>query len=198
MTTIQAHRTEITFTGFGGQGIVLLGKIVGEGAALGDHRQSTLTQSYGPEARGGACSAQVIIADQVIHYPYVRRPDILVCMSQGGFDRFAPDLKPDSLLLIDQGLVKLPRAFDHPVFAVPATQIAEELGRKMMANIVMLGFFTAVTGAVSEPAVRSTVEHSVPKGTEPMNLNAFTKGFDHGKALLKGREKKAAGRKGAL
>ena len=73
---------EITLTGFGGQGIVLAGRILGAAAALGDHKESTLVQSYGPEARGGACSAQVIISDGTIHYPYVRRPDILVCMSQ--------------------------------------------------------------------------------------------------------------------
>lgn len=190
--------TEITFTGFGGQGIVLLGKIVGEAAALGDRKQSTLTQSYGPEARGGACSAQVIISDDAIHYPYVRRPDILVCLSQGGFDKFAGGLKEDGLLLIDQDLVKPPRTYQRAYFAIPATHLAEDLGRRMMANIVMLGFFTAVTGAVSEQAARRTVQQSVPKGTESMNLNAFTKGFDHGRALLKGREKKAAGRKGAI
>jgi 2-oxoglutarate ferredoxin oxidoreductase subunit gamma len=198
MISNRSAHTEIIFTGFGGQGIVLLGKIVGEASALGDHRHSTLTQSYGPEARGGACSAQVIISDSAIHYPYVRRPDILACMSQGGFDRFARDLKEDGVVLIDRDLVKLPRGFDQPCFAIAATQIAEELGRKMMANIVMLGFFTAVTGAVSEQAARRTVERSVPKGTEQMNLNSFSKGFDHGKALLKGREKKAAGRKGAI
>lgn len=191
-------RKEIVFTGFGGQGVVLLGKIVGEAASLGDRKRSTLTQSYGPEARGGACSAQVIIADDTIHYPYVRRPDILVCMSQGGFDKYCGELKDESTLLIDEALVKVPRDLMRSSFAIPATRIAEELGRKMMANIVMLGFFTAVTGAVSERAARRTVQHSVPKGTEQMNVNAFTKGYNHGEALLKGRRKKAVGLKGAI
>ena len=80
---------EILITGFGGQGIVLAGQIVGKAASLIDHKESTLTQSYGPEARGGSCSAQVIISDGFIHFPYVRQPDILVCMSQGGFDKYA-------------------------------------------------------------------------------------------------------------
>ncbi|MCP4665107.1 MAG: pyruvate ferredoxin oxidoreductase, partial [Deltaproteobacteria bacterium] len=85
-------KQEIIFTGFGGQGIVLAGRILGRAAALGDHKESTLVQSYGPEARGGACSAQVIIADSAIYYPHVRHPDILVCMSQGGFDKFINQL----------------------------------------------------------------------------------------------------------
>ena len=128
-------------------------------------------QAYGPEARGGACSAQVIIADGAIHYPYVRHPDVLVCMSQGGFDKFFADMKEEGTLIIDQDLVNpntaLPqRDGDQPYFAIPATRMAEELGRKMMANIIMLGFFTAVTGAISVNAAENAVTKSVPKGTE--------------------------------
>ena len=103
----ELSRKEIILTGFGGQGIVLAGRIVGEAASLGDHRESTLTQSYGPEARGGACSAHVIISDGSIHYPYVRHPDILVCMSQGGFDKFGSLLKDDGTLITDQDLVQV-------------------------------------------------------------------------------------------
>jgi 2-oxoglutarate ferredoxin oxidoreductase subunit gamma len=205
------QRQEILFTGFGGQGIVLAGRILGEAAVIGDHKESTLVQAYGPEARGGACSAQVIIANGVIHYPYVRNPDVLVCMSQGGFDKFFGDLKENGTLIIDQDLVNphsiLPRgrgaqfkigSFAHtPYFAIPATRMAEELGRKMMANIIMLGFFTAITGAISVNAARNSVTESVPKGTEKMNIKAFTKGYDYGLAVLKGRKKKASGNRGA-
>jgi 2-oxoglutarate ferredoxin oxidoreductase subunit gamma len=99
-------RQEIIITGFGGQGIVLVGRILGEAVVLGDHRQSTFVQSYGPEARGGACSAQVIISEGSIYYPFVRRPDILVCMSQAGFDKFIGHIKEEGTLLIDQDLVK--------------------------------------------------------------------------------------------
>jgi len=192
-----AQRKEIIFTGFGGQGIVLAGRILGMSASLGDHMESTLVQAYGPEARGGACSAQVIISDASIHYPYVRRPDILVCMSQGGFDKFVGEMKEDSLLLIDQDLVQ-PRGFDGDYFSIPSTRMAEELGRKMMANIIMFGFFTAITGAVSKDAACSAVLASVPKGTEKMNETAFNKGCDYGLAVLKGREKKATGKTGVL
>ena len=187
---------EIIITGFGGQGIVLAGRILGEAATLGDHRESTLVQSYGPEARGGACSAEVIISENSIHYPYVRSPDILVCMSQSGYDKFIKNLEKDGTLLIDQDLVQ-PRGAGRAFFSIPSTRIAEELGRKMMANIIMFGFITTVTGAVSVNAARNAVAGSVPKGTEEMNLTAFERGCDHGLAVLKGREKKATGKPGA-
>lgn len=176
---------------------MLAGNIVGKAASLGDHKESTFTQSYGPEARGGACSAQVIISDATIHYPYVRKPDILVCMSQGGYDKYAGTLKEGGILIIDEDLVQPTGLKEGDCFAIPATRIAEEIGRKMMANIVMLGFFTAVTNAVSLEAAQNAVTGSVPKGTEKMNIAAFDKGYDRGMATLKGRRKKAAGQKGA-
>ncbi len=195
------QRQEILFTGFGGQGIVLAGRILGKAAVIGDHKESTLVQAYGPEARGGACSAQVIIAEGAIHYPYVRHPDILVCMSQGGFDKFVGDLRENGTLIIDQDLVNpnriLPKGSEDDYFAIPATRMAEELGRKMMANIIMLGFFTAVTGAISIEAAQNAVTESVPKGTEQKNIKAFNKGHDYGLAILKGRKKKASGNRGA-
>jgi 2-oxoglutarate ferredoxin oxidoreductase subunit gamma len=192
------QRQEITITGFGGQGIVLAGRILGKAAALGDHKQSTLVQSYGPEARGGACSAQLIISNGPIHYPYVRHPDILVSMSQAGYDKFIGELKEGGTLLIDQDLVQpRGRGIEADYFSIPSTRMAEELGRKMMANIIMLGFFTVVTGAVSMESALDSVLASVPKGTEELNGKAFNKGGDYGAALLKGREKKARGRAGA-
>ncbi|MCU0589302.1 MAG: 2-oxoacid:acceptor oxidoreductase family protein [Syntrophobacteraceae bacterium] len=194
---VVASRKEILITGFGGQGIVLAGQIVGKAASLGDHKESTLTQSYGPEARGGACSAQVIISDDPIHYPYVRSPDVLVCMSQGGFDKYAPMLREDSILLTDQDLVKTSSVPSSDCFAIPSTRMAEELGRKMMANIVMVGFLTAISRALTLDAAREAVLDSVPKGTEKLNTTAFGKGYDYGVAVLKGRQKKAEGRKGA-
>ena len=191
------NKTEVVITGFGGQGIILAGRILGEAAALGDHKESTLVQSYGPESRGGACSAQVVISDQSIHYPYIRQPDILVCMSQSGYEKYIDSLKKEGLLLIDQDLVA-PGKISNDTFAIPATRMAEELGRKMMANIIMIGFFTAITRKVSLEAARTTVVGSVPKGTEEKNTQAFTRGYDYGLALLKGREKKAAGKTGAI
>ena len=189
-------RKEVIVTGFGGQGIVLAGKILGMAAVLGDKKESTLVQSYGPESRGGACSAQVIVSDAVIQYPYIKTPDVLVCMSQSAYDKYKDQLKPDGLLLIDRDLVKPDGNRDY--FAIPSTRMAEELGRKMMANIIMIGFTVAVTGVISESAAREAVASSVPKGTEKKNDQAFTKGLEFGQSLLKGRERKAAGQTGVL
>jgi 2-oxoglutarate ferredoxin oxidoreductase subunit gamma len=199
MTTTMsvASRKEILITGFGGQGIILAGQIVGKAASLGDHKESTLTQSYGPEARGGACSAQVIISEDSIHYPYVRSPDVLVCMSQGGFEKYASMLREDSILITDQDLVQPPGANAGHSFSIPATRMAEELGRKMMANIVMVGFVTAISNAFTVDSARDAVLSSVPKGTEKLNANAFNKGYDYGIAVLKSRQKQAEGKKGA-
>lgn len=191
------RRIEIIVTGFGGQGIILAGRILGMSASLGDKKESTLVQAYGPESRGGACNAQVIISDVPIHYPYVNTPKILVAMSQAGFDKFAPALLPESVLLVDQDLVH-PENVPCDHFAIPATRMAENLGNKMMANIIMLGFCTAITEAVSSKAAQATIAKSVPKGTEERNIEAFTKGFDYGLSTLKGREKRAAGQTGAL
>ncbi len=190
-------KTEIVITGFGGQGIVLAGRILGQTAALGDHMESTLVQSYGPESRGGACSAQVVISDSIINFPYVKNPDILVCMSQSGYDKYIEDLKPEGTLLIDQDLVK-PGRKQKDYYYIPATRMAEEIGRTMMANIIMIGFTAAITKVVSMNATQNTVEKSVPKGTEKLNIKAFNKGGDFGLAILKGRAKKAAGQTGAI
>lgn len=191
-------RQEIVITGFGGQGIVLAGQILGKAASLIDQKESTLTQSYGPEARGGACSAQVIISSSAVHYPYVRNPDILVCLSQEGYNKFHGMMKEKGMVLVDQDLITGIMSGIHDLYVIPATRMAEELGSKMMANVVMLGFFTAITNAVSPGALRGTVAETVPARTREKNLAAFDKGYDYGLATLKGRRKKAAGWKGTV
>jgi 2-oxoglutarate ferredoxin oxidoreductase subunit gamma len=176
---------EIKIGGLGGQGVILAGMIIGRAAALFDGKNSTLTQAFGPEARGSACSAQVVVDAQPILYPYVHRPHILVTMSQDAFNKFSPELREDGLLLVEEDLVKpagLPAGVR--VFGVPATRIAEELGRKMVLNIVMVGFFAAVARLLDPDAVRKAVCDSVPRGTEDLNLRAFDRGFAHGRALL--------------
>ncbi|RZB29860.1 MAG: 2-oxoglutarate ferredoxin oxidoreductase subunit gamma [Desulfobacteraceae bacterium Eth-SRB1] len=188
-------KKEVIITGFGGQGIIMAGRIIGMSAALGDHMHSVFTQSYGPESRGGACSAQVIISDAQIHYPYVMRPDILICMSQGGYDKFISEIKQEGILLIERDLVR-PGALKRNFFSIPATRMAEDLGRKMMANIIMVGFCVSVTKVISKDAALDSVAKSVPKGTEEVNIRAFNKGYDYGLAILKGRGKKAAGQTG--
>lgn len=188
---------QIVITGFGGQGVVMAGRIVGKAAAIGDRLESTLVQSYGPESRGGACSAQVTIADSQIHYPYIQHPDILVAMSQSGYEKYKDLLHPEGLRIVDQDLVT-PEPGLPNCFSVPSTRFAEAMGLKMMANIIMVGFFTAITEVISLEAARQTVRESVPKGTEEKNLKAFEKGWEYGRSTLKARAKQAAGQIGVF
>ncbi len=181
--------TEIKLGGLGGQGVILGGMIIGKAAALYDNKYSTLTQAFGPEARGSACSAQVVIDDSVILYPYVHRPHIMVTMSQDALTRFGPELRDDGILLYEEELVRpneLPNELGKKIhsFGVPATRLAEELGRKMVLNIVMVGFFTAIVRLVGEEAMRLAVADSVPKNTVELNLRAFDRGWEYGKQLL--------------
>jgi 2-oxoglutarate ferredoxin oxidoreductase subunit gamma len=173
-------RQEVRFSGFGGQGIILAGYIVGKAATLHTDLNATLTQSYGPESRGGACAAELVLADEPVHYPRVITPNVLIAMSQEAYDKYAGQVDPDGLILIDETLVD-PEMVPHQtlVLGVPASHIAEELGRIIVANIVMLGFFTGVTHLVPEEAMRQTILESVPKGTETLNVEAFARGLAH-------------------
>jgi len=177
---------EIRFTGFGGQGIILAGYITGKAATIFDNLHATFVQSYGPESRGGACSAQLVISERPVAYPNITRPDILVAMSQEAYSKYYSEVKPNGIILIEEDLVtpyliqgKKPRQ-DVKFAAIPATRIAEQMGKKVVANMVMLGFFTAVTKAVSTEAMKQAIKTSVPKGTEELNLKAFQKGYEYG------------------
>ena len=173
--------TEIRVAGFGGQGVILAAIVIGKAAAIEDGAYATMTQSFGPEARGGACSAQVIVSDQPNLYPYVTAPDILVVMSQEAYAKFTPELKPGGILLIEQDLVRLSVLKpDTRVFSVPATRLAEELGKKMVLNVVMVGFFAAVTGLIRPESLRKAVLDSVPAAFRDLNAKAFDKGFEYG------------------
>ena len=176
--------TEIKFGGFGGQGVILAGMIIGRAASLYNNQFATLTQSFGPEARGSACSAQVIISEDKILYPYVTKPEILLVMSQEACNKFLPETTDTATLIIEEDLVK-PSGLKSgmQVYSIPATRLAEELGRKMILNIVMVGFFTAVTRLVAYEAVREAVKASVPPGTEGMNLKAFERGYQYGLSI---------------
>jgi 2-oxoglutarate ferredoxin oxidoreductase subunit gamma len=181
-------KTEIKIGGFGGQGVILTGYIIGKAASIFDGKDATMTQAFGPEARGSACSAQIIVSDETIRYPYVKRPQVMVIMSQEAFTKFSPELDPKGMLLVEEELVEakgLPPTVT--VYGIPATRIAEELGRKVVLNMVMAGFFAAVSRLVSKEAMRKAVETSVPKGTEGLNLLAFEKGYEYGLSRLEAR-----------
>ena len=160
-------------------------KIAGAGAAIYDEREVTLTQSYGPESRGGACSTALIISDDAILYPHVSHPCVMVAMSQESYATYHGQLAEGGVLLIDADLVEPDLAAGQSTVPIPATRIAEhELGRRIVANIVMLGALTAVTEVVSEESMRKAILDRVPKGTEELNMKAFQMGFDYGRGLV--------------
>jgi 2-oxoglutarate ferredoxin oxidoreductase subunit gamma len=173
--------TEIRIAGFGGQGVILSAILLGKAASIYENGFATMTQNFGPEARGGACSAQLVLSDSPVLYPYVTRPDIMVIMSQEAYNRFAPELKPQGLLIVEEDLVRVSDLKGDPkVYSIPATRIAEELGKRMVLNSVMVGFFTAVTKLLSADAVRKAVADSVPPSFRELNIKAFDKGFEYG------------------
>ncbi|TET44504.1 pyruvate ferredoxin oxidoreductase [candidate division TA06 bacterium] len=173
---------EVRFAGFGGQGIIRSGIIIGAAASLHDERFATLTQSFGPEARGGACSAQVVVSDERVLYPYITKPDILVAMSQEAYAKYEEELKDNGLLVYDADLVHpKKRKVKKKEFSIPATRFAEELGNRIIANVVMLGFFTAVTDVVSKEAMKKAIPSFVPSRFIDLNMKAFDKGYDYGK-----------------
>jgi 2-oxoglutarate ferredoxin oxidoreductase subunit gamma len=179
--------TEIRIAGFGGQGVILSAMVLGKAASIFQHGFATVTQNFGPEARGGACSAQLILSDSPILYPYVTQPDIFVVMSQEAYARFGPELKEGGTLIVEQDLVRvseLDKQKEIKIYSVPATRIAEELGKKMVLNSVMVGFFTALTHLLEADAVRKAVADSVPASFRDLNLRAFQKGFEQGTAAL--------------
>ena len=177
--------TEIRIAGFGGQGVILSAVVLGKAASIYENGFATMTQNFGPEARGGACSAQLVVSDSPVLYPYVTHPDIMVIMSQEAYVRFAPELKDGGILIIEQDLVRVSDLKKEiQVYSVPATRIAEELGKRMVLNSVMVGFFTAVTQLLEPDAVRKAVADSVPPHSREVNLKAFEKGLEYGVAAL--------------
>ena len=178
---MQLQLTELRIAGFGGQGVILSAIILGKAASIHQGAYATMTQNFGPEARGGACSAQLLLSNEPILYPYVTQPDIMVVMSQEAYTRFVPELKEGATLIVEQDLVHLtdlPR--QTKVYSCPATRLAEELGKKMVLNSVMVGFFAAVTKLLDPDAVRKAVADSVPANFRELNLKAFEKGYDYG------------------
>jgi len=178
-------KTEIRVSGLGGQGVILCSTIIGKAASIFDKRHATMIQAFGPEARGSACSAQVTIDDDCVAYPYVKNPDILITMSPDAYRLFIPTLKPNGMLLYESDLVTTDATVPAgaKVYGVPATRIAEEIGKRVVLNIVMVGFFTGVTGLVSHEAVEKAVRASIPAGTEGLNLRAYERGYEYGLEL---------------
>lgn len=155
---------------------MLSGVILGEAAIL-DGRNAVQTQSYGPESRGGAARSDVIISDSSIDYPKVISADVLVALSQPAYEKYCGMVKKDGRVIIDSDLVKTD---DPTVLRFPFSKLADELGRRIVANIIMLGTLAKTSGCVSKRSLRQAVLKNIPKGTEELNLKALDVGFRRG------------------
>ncbi len=174
-------RTEVRLSGTGGQGIVLAGQILGQAVSLYEKGNfATLTQNYGPEARGGSCCAEVVISDEPVGYPYVVNPKVLVIMSQEAYSKYIPNLELEALVIIDPDLVKPDTSQNLKILSIPATRLAREMGWAVVANIIVLGFLAAVSEVVSPEAVKKSILATVPEGTGEFNIKAFTLGYEYG------------------
>lgn len=171
---------EMRLSGSGGQGLILLGIILAEAAIL-DNKLAIQSQSYGPEARGGASKSEVIISERTIHYPKVTCPNLILAMTQEATNKYCSDMAEDSILIVDTTYVTELPPQAKKVYQLPITEVSiKELGKSLFANIVALGAITELTKAVSLESVTAAVLKRVPKGTEDINKKAL----DLGRSLV--------------
>ncbi|HPZ08253.1 MAG TPA: 2-oxoacid:acceptor oxidoreductase family protein [Candidatus Eremiobacteraeota bacterium] len=180
MESRQKNRYEIRLAGMGGQGLILAGIILAEAATIFDGKNAVQSQSYGPESRGGASRAEVIISpeDVEIDYPKVTTPDMLLVMSREAMERYGHELKPDGIIIIDSTYVHKPEKATGKIISIPVTELTKEkFGKTIVANIVALGIIVEITGIVSKDSLEKAVIKRVPRGTEELNKSALELGY---------------------
>jgi len=178
-------RCKIRIAGFGGQGIIRAGVILGMAACLYSDMNGAQTESYGPEARGGACRSEVVISDEEIDYPNVEVPDVLIVMSQLAYKMYSSDIKENGTIILDPDMIPYRTTLKKvKTYEVPATRIAEKAGSRLVANSVMLGAFTAISNIIKKKAMEKAIVASFPPETRKMNLRAFREGYNFAKKLL--------------
>jgi len=183
---ISVSRYEIRIGGFGGQGVVTMAVVMGETASLYDNKFVVQTQSYGPEARGGASKSELVIGDEEIDYPKVQEPDVFIAMSRAAYLEYVDGLKDDGILIIDEDLVTIEGDLPKGVtlYKIPATRIAdEEVGTKQATNVVMIGAFTAITGRLSVKGLKKRIKERWPRFVDT-NLKALELGMKAGMAAM--------------
>ena len=171
-------KIEVRIAGLGGQGVVIAGQILGR-AAVYSGKNAVQTQSYGAEARGSAAKSEVIISDQKIGFPVVRRSDVLIAMGQTALDKHLKDLKRDGILIVDEDMVKEAPSVQAKIFRVAATRVAEtEFKSKMYANMVMLGAITKIAGTVTPTSVEKAIRDTFSAEVAKKNIAAFRAGLN--------------------
>ena len=177
-------RINVRFAGAGGQGVILASVLLAKGYGLGENYNIAQTQSYGPEARGGACKAEVVVSDEEIDYMKVDSADVFIALNQVGFNKYSDEVSKDGLVLINSTLVES----DDPVhYRIPATEIAEEMGKPFVVNIVILGALTRLLPKVHAPAIREEIEKNFSASIAGFNIDAFEAGYQRMSALLEER-----------
>lgn len=182
------RRTEFRFSGFGGQGVITMAHVLGHAASVHADMDATLTEAYGPEKTGGFSRGDVVVSDEAIAYPNVVDPDVVVGFSQDAFERDADSVTDDGLVIVERDLVDpgdfLEDRCDVTVIEIPAVELAESVGRKVVANVLLLGAVVEIVGLPPADAVRQSVRETVPPGTEDLNEEAF----DRGRQIVTGDE----------
>jgi 2-oxoglutarate ferredoxin oxidoreductase subunit gamma len=172
-------RTEILIGGVGGQGVILAGILLGSAATVFDNKKAVQTQAYSSEQRGGMARAEVILSDEPVTDPQVRRPDILIALAQDAINRHLKKIKPGGLLVMDSDLVQEVEKGDFEILALPATSIADkEMGSVVVANLVLLGGLLKKTAVLSVGAMEKAIAANVPPKAKEMNLKAFRRGLE--------------------
>lgn len=174
--------TKVRITGLGGQGVITAGYTLGKAASIYDDKHSTFTQSYGPEARGSACSSQIIISDENILYPFIKQQDILVALSQEGYDKYIQTTVEGGTVIIDDDLVEITNSLQKKInlAKIPTTMLAENnFSNRIVTNIIMLGFLSSYTGVVSKEAITEAVKSVVPERMIKLNIDALNFGLEY-------------------
>ncbi len=170
-------RQEIRLHGLGGQGIISAGRLIGEAASLHERKEVVMTEDYSPYITGGWSRADLVISDEPIDYPLVTKPNILVAMSQDGFDDNWESTAPNATIIVEKGMVKPCPMRDRKLFSVPALSVAEELEKRVVANIVVLGFMAAITKVVSSESLEAAILTRYAKAVD-LNRRAFRRGVE--------------------
>lgn len=176
-------RTEVRIAGLGGQGVVMLGRILATAAGIYEGKEVSQVETYGMQQRGGDVRSDVVISDEVIDYPEIIKADIMIIMSQESLEKYVNDMKDDGILIIDPLHVKkVDDIKTKKIFKVPATEIAgKEIGNMLVINVVMLGALVGITGLLSEKSAKEAVIQTVPKKTIELNIKALERGLELGK-----------------
>lgn len=175
-------RSELRLRGVGGQGIITMGYVIGRAATLYDRREVCMTEFYGPEITGGFAKTDLIIQDEPIDYPIVDHPDVFVVMSNDAWLADGGSLREGGMVIYDTDFVNMENPTDNMI-GIPAMKEALKLGRKVVANVILMGALQEITGVVTKESLEKALLDRVPKGTEELNLSALHKGYELGKGI---------------